>query len=124
MERNIHEKLVEFDVLLFKGYESGVDCRPAMYRLPAELGVIRPVEKTNAARSRSGQAPVLPYMSAKAADHERRRFFMVNPDRIKADPGGSLSQGLHDSFDTVSGMVEDGFEHPNLITCQSGCPRR
>ena len=79
--RDVHEYLVQFDVLLREGMNQIVVMHPGNgeNRLAISFGVVQPIQKVNASRARGRQTDAqFARVLGVCARHERRRFFMAN----------------------------------------------
>src|SRR5690606_40127722 len=111
--RNVHEQLVQFDILLRSGGDEVVVLQAGYGedRRTVQLRVVKAVQKMNAARSGGGEADSqLARELGIATGHEGGRFLMAHLD--EADLLLLQPQGFNDSVDAMSPHAENRLRLP------------
>jgi hypothetical protein len=113
VDTNIHEQLVELDVLLGVGVHKVVilQASDGEHGRAVELGVVEPVQQMNATWTRGGEVNAQsPGELGIAAGHQSRRLLMTYLH--EADTVLALSQRLHDAVDAIARQPEDDVDTP------------
>jgi hypothetical protein len=114
---DIHEELVEFDVLLLKGPGNVVKLHAGNCKngLLVHFCVVETVEEMDAARTGRRQANTEPSGEfCVSASHECGRFLVPNMNKANLFLG--FAEGFHDAIDAVARQTKDGINTPGEKT--------
>ena len=113
VDRDVHEELVQRDVLLGGGANQVVKLQAGdgQHGLRVQFGVVEAIEKMDAAGSGSGDAGSQASSElGPGARHKGRRFLMAHLD--EANLVLPLAQRFDDAVDAIAGYSEDRVDAP------------